>query len=119
MSCEARDRSPDSASCEAKIVLNHKTISASRRAKPRVYREAKAKAFCANRETTTASLILSALLGSARIAACVSTKALSAQIASSCKTDSTLFRVQPRLSREAKAKTLLGTNRVADSASLS
>jgi len=92
------------ASCEAKTVLDHKTTSAPRRAKPRLSHEAKAKALFANSEATTASLPSSALLGSVRTSACGCTKALSAQIASLCEANSTLYRVQPRLSPEAKAK---------------
>jgi len=38
----------DSASCEANIVLDHKTTSAPHRAKPLQSREAKVKALCAN-----------------------------------------------------------------------
>jgi len=45
--------------------------------------------------------------------------ALSIQIASSCEANSTFCRVQPRLPREAKAKTPLCANSVADSVSLS
>jgi len=108
----------DSASCEATIVSGHKTISAFRRAKPRLSCEAKAKVFCANSEATTAPLTSSALLGNARLPASGRTKALSAQIASSCEASSTLRGVQPRLSREAKAKTPLGASSLADSASL-
>jgi len=66
----------DSASYEAKIVSDHKTISAPCRAKSRLSREAKTKILCANNETTTAPLTSSALLGSARTTACGSTKAL-------------------------------------------
>jgi len=74
----AKSTSPslDSASCEAKIVSNHKTTSTPHRAKPRLSHEAKAKALCVNNEATTALLISSALLG--RTAGCGSTKALSA-----------------------------------------
>jgi len=66
----------DSASCEAKIVSNHKTIPALRRANLRLSREAKGKAFYANSEATAASLTSSALLGSARHATSGITKAL-------------------------------------------
>jgi len=52
ISCEARDRSFNSASCEAKIVSDCKIISALHIAKPRLSREAKAKALCANSEAT-------------------------------------------------------------------
>ena len=49
VSFEARDRSLDSASCEAKIVSDCKIISALHIAKPRLSREAKVKApLCAN-----------------------------------------------------------------------
>ena len=71
----------------------------------------------ANSEAITASLTSSTLLGSARTAARDSTKALSDQIASSCETNSTLYRVQSRLSREAKSKALY-TNSKAIAASL-
>jgi len=60
----------DSASCEAKIVSNHKTISVLCRAKPRLSCETKAKAFYANSEAMAASLTSSALLGSAELATC-------------------------------------------------
>ena len=56
----------DPASCEAKIVFNHKTTSAHRRTKPRLSREAKAKALCANNEVTAVLLALTTLLGSAK-----------------------------------------------------
>ena len=56
------------------------------------------------------------MLGSARLAASGRTKALSAQLASPCGANSTLHRVQPRLSREAKTKTPLDSNSVANSA---
>ena len=69
VSCEARDRSLNSASCEAKIVSNGKTILALHRAKPRLSREANAKVLCANSEAITAPLTSSALLSSARLAA--------------------------------------------------
>jgi len=58
-------------------------------------------------------------LGSARLAASGRIKALSAQIASPCEANSTLCKVQPRLSRKAKAKALLCANSVADSVLLS
>ena len=112
------DRSLDSASCEAKIVSDCKTISALHRAKPCLSREARAKALCANSEAIAAPLTSSALLGSARLVASSRTRALSAQIASSPESNSTLCRVQPRLSREAKAKALLCAKSVDDSASL-
>jgi len=80
--------------------------------------EAKAIALCANSEATAALLTSSALLGSARLATSGRTKALNNQIASSREANSTLCRVQPRLSREAKAKALLYAKSVAHSASL-
>ena len=46
--CEARDRSLDSVSCEAKIVSDCKTISALHGAKPCLSCEDRAKALCAN-----------------------------------------------------------------------
>ena len=104
VSYEARDRSLDLASCEAKIVSNCKTISALHRAKSHLSREAKAKAHCANSEDITALLTSSALLGSTRLAASEKTKALCAQIASSCESNLTFCRAQPCPSREAKAK---------------
>jgi len=116
--CEVRYRSLDSASCEAKIVSDCKTISALHRAKPRLSREARVKALCANSEVTAAPLTSSALLGSARLAASGKTKALSAQIASLYEANATLCRVQPRLSRETKAKALLYAKSVVNSASL-
>ena len=79
----------DPASYETKIVSDHKTISAPCRAKPRLAREAKAKAPCANSEATAASLASTTLLGSAKPA-----------------------------TREAKAKASLGANSVFDSTSL-
>jgi len=118
VSREIRNRSLDSASCETKIVSDYKTISALHSAKPRLSREVKAKALCANSEATTASLISSTLLGSARLAASNRTKALSAQIASSREANSTLYRVQPHLSCEVKAKAPLCANSVVDLASL-
>jgi len=57
-------------------------------------------------------------LGSARIAASDRSKALSAQIDSPCEANSTFCRVQPRLSREVKAKAHLCANRIVDSVSL-
>ena len=57
-------------------------------------------------------------MASARLVASGRTKALNAQIASSRETNSILCRVQPRLSREAKAKALLCAKSVAHSASL-
>ena len=102
VSCEVRDRSLDSASCEAKIVYDCKTISALHRAKPRLSREAKAKALCANSEATAALLTSSALLCSARLAASNKTKALSAK----------------DLSREVKNEAPLSANSEAISASL-
>jgi len=60
--------SPNSASCEAKIVSDHKTISALGRAKPRLSREAKAKTSCAKSKATATPLTSSALSGSARLA---------------------------------------------------
>jgi len=94
----------NSASCEAKIVIDHKTISTLRRAKPRLSCEAKAKALYANNQATAVLLTSSALLKSARLNTSGKTKALSAQLASPCEANSTLRRVQPRLSREAKTK---------------
>ena len=94
------------------------TISALHRAKPCMFREAKAIALGANSEATTVLLTSSALLDSARLAASGRTKALNAQIASSREANSTLYRVQTRLSREVKAKALLCAKSVADSASL-
>ena len=79
----------DPASCEAKIVLDHKTTSVHRRAKPRLSHEAKAKALCANSEATATSLASTILLGSAKPAV-----------------------------REANTKAPLRVNSVADSASL-
>jgi len=93
-----------------KIVSDDKTISALHRAKPRLSREAKAKAFCANSEAIAAPLTSSAILGSARLSTSGRTKALSAQLASPCEANSTLRRVQPHLSHEAKTKTPLGAN---------
>jgi len=58
-------------------------------------------------------------LGSARLDASGKTKALCAQIASSCEANSTFCRVQPRLSHEAKVKAPLWANSVVDSVSLS
>jgi len=55
VSCKSRDGSLDLASCEAKILALH-------RAQPRLSREAKAKALCANSEATAAPLTPSALL---------------------------------------------------------
>ena len=82
--------------------------------------KAKAKApFGAESEATITSLKSRALLDSARLAASDRIKALSAQIASPCEANSTLCRVQPPLSREAKTKALLCANNVADSTSLS
>jgi len=80
----------DLASCEAIIVSGYKTISAPRRAKPRLSREAKAKVLCANSEATAASLTSSALLDSTKLAA-----------------------------REAKTRAPLCANSIANSASLS
>ena len=114
-----RDKSFDSASCEAKIVSDCKTIPALHRTKPRLSHEAKVKALCANNEAIAASLISSALLGTTRLAASCKTKALSAQIALAYEANSTLCRVHPRLSREAIAKTSLCANSVADSVLLS
>ena len=68
VSYEARDRSLDLASCEAKIFSNCKTISALHRTKPLLSRDARAKALCANNEATAAPLTSSTLLGSARLA---------------------------------------------------
>ena len=57
-------------------------------------------------------------MGSARLVASGKTKALSAQIASLYEANATLYRVQPRLSCEAKAKAPLCANSIADSVSL-
>ena len=100
--CEARDRSLDSASCEAKIVSDCKIISALHRAKPHLSREARTKALCANSEAIVAPLTSSALLGSARLAASDKTKVLSAK----------------DLSREIKNEAPLSANSEAISASL-
>jgi len=54
VSCDARDKSLDSASCEAKIVYDCKTNSALHRAQPCLSREAKVKALYANSEATAA-----------------------------------------------------------------
>ena len=81
--------------------------------------EAKTKALCVNNETIAAPLTSSALLGNARLAASGKAKALSAKITLSREANSTLCRVQPHLSREAKAKAPLCANSVADSSSLS
>jgi len=118
VSCETRNRFLDSAFYEAKMVSECKTISVLHRAKPRVSREAKAIALCANSEAAATPLTSLVLWGNARLAASGRTKALNAQIASSYEANSTLCRVQPRLSREAKAKALLYAKSVADSASL-
>ena len=56
--------------------------------------------------------------GCARLAASGRTKALNAQIASPRKANSTLYGVQPRISRKAKARAPLSANNVADSTSL-
>jgi len=82
----------DSASRDAKIVSDHKTISALHRTKPRLSHEAKTKALCANSEVTAASLTSSALLGS-RLATSGRTKELSAQLASPCEANSTFRRI--------------------------
>ena len=58
------------------------------------------------------------LSGSARTAACGSTIALSAPIASSCEANSTLYRVQPHLSCKAKAKALCADSEAAASTTL-
>jgi len=93
VSSEARDRSLDSASCEAKIVPDCEIILALQRAKPRLSCEAKTKALCANNEATAAPLTSLALLRSARLATSSRTKSLNAQIVSSCEANSTLCRV--------------------------
>jgi len=54
------------ASCEAKIVLDHKTTLAPRRAKPRLSHEAKAQTPYAYSESITAPLASTTLLGSAK-----------------------------------------------------
>ena len=64
VSCEARDKSLDLASSEAKIISDRETISALHRAKPRMSCKNKAKAFYANNEATVAPITSSALLGS-------------------------------------------------------
>jgi len=102
VSCEVRNRSLDSASCEAKIVPDCKTISALHRAKPRLSREVRAKALCVNSEATAAPLTSSALLGSVRLAASDKTKALSAK----------------DLNREVKNEAPLSANSEATSTSL-
>jgi len=119
VSCEARDRSLDSASCKAKIVSDHKTILVLRRAKPVCPAGLRLKHFVLTAGLLQPRLHHLALLGSAKLAASGRTEALNAQITSRCEAHSNLCRVQPRLSREAKAKTPLGANSVADSASLS
>ena len=82
-------------------------------------REAKAKApLGAENETIITSRKSRALLGSARLAARGRTKALSAQIASPCEANSTLWTVHPRLSHEAMVKSPLCANSIADSVSL-
>ena len=91
---KAVDISLDSASCEAKIVSDCKTILALHRSKPCLSRKAKIKVLCTNNEATVAPLTLSTLVGSARLAASGKTKAISAQIVSSCESNSTLCRVQ-------------------------
>ena len=58
--------SPDSVSCDAKIVLDYKTTLAPRRAKPRLSREAKTIAPCAYNKAITAPLALTTLLGSVK-----------------------------------------------------
>ena len=107
VSCEAIDKSLDSAFCDAKIVSDCETISALHRAKHCLSCETKTKALCANSEAMAAPLTSLALLDSARLAASDRTKALSAQTTSLCEAKSTLCRVQPRLSREVKTKTPL------------
>jgi len=92
MDCKVTVLSLDSASCETKIVLDHKMTSASRRVKPRLSRKAKAKALCANNEASTAPLTSSTLLGNARTTACDSSEALCSQIASLCEANSALYR---------------------------
>jgi len=59
--CEARDKSLDSVSCEAKIVSDYETISALHRVKPRMSCEAKTKALCSNSEATATPLTSSEL----------------------------------------------------------
>jgi len=56
----------DPASCEAKIVLDHKTTLAPRGAKSRLSCEAKTKAPCAYSEAIKATLASTILLGSAK-----------------------------------------------------
>jgi len=57
-------------SYKAKTFLDHKTTSAHRRTTPRLSREVKAKALCANSEATVASLASTTLLGSTKPATC-------------------------------------------------
>jgi len=103
VSCEVRDKSLDSASCEATIVSDL-TISAFHKAKPRLSREAKAKApLGANSETTAAS---SALLHSAIEA--LSRSAI-AKAPSGANIEATT--VSEVLSREARTKAPIGANR--------
>jgi len=90
VSCEVRDRSLDSTSCEVKIISDCKTIPALHRAKPRLSREAKAKTLYANSKANAAPLTSSALLSSAKAT----------------------------LSREAKAKVTLGAESEATITSL-
>jgi len=86
----------DLSSCEAKIVSDHKTISALHKVKPHLSHEAKAKELCVNSEANATPLTSSTLLGSARLVISDRTKALSAQLALPCEANSTLRRVQPR-----------------------
>jgi len=105
VSCEARDKSFDSALCEAKIVSDCETILALHRAKPRLSREAKAKApLGANSEATAARLTLSSLLSSAKAAFSREVKAKAPLDARSEATTASL-----------KSRALLGSARFASS----
>ena len=102
VSCEVRDKSLDSASCEATIVSDL-TISAFHKAKPRLSCEAKAKApLGANSEATTAS---SALLRSA----IVLSRSAIAKAPSGANIEATT--ASEVLSREARTKAPIGANR--------
>jgi len=104
ISCEARDRSLDSASCEAKIVSDCKTIPALHRAKPRLSREAKTKTLYANSEATAAPLTSSALLSSAKIT-----------LSREAKTKATLGAESEAIITSLKSRALLGSARLATS----
>ena len=80
VSCNARDRSLDAASCEAKIISDCKTISVRHRAKPRLSREAKAKALmCAKSIADSASFPLTVLSAKKILSRETKIKALSAK----------------------------------------